>query len=286
MMATELTLDFDQFQELISGCASRDRALAEWAIHWFDGCFGAEVVDGCLVPDPAVWYARDDSGYEMEMEGCEDAEGAAQAYVDGGDWNQEEQTGTSWVTVRGYLKGIDCDGDECCVSEFQDDIAIEQPEPNCLDGENHDWQSPYSIVGGIKENPGVWGHGGGVIIKEVCMLCGCQKVTDTWAQNPSNGQQGLTSVKYTEGEYTEQVNARLVRKAKENLEADEDTLSEKVEGGGYDQDDIDSYSIVWVDEDGDLVGCDDDELLEYGVRLQVEGDEAKKPHGTAISFSE
>jgi hypothetical protein len=57
------------------------------------------------------------------------------------------------------------------------------------------------LVGGIEENPGVWGHGGGVVINEACVRCGCGRTTDTWAQDPSTGRQGLESVAYEEGAY-------------------------------------------------------------------------------------
>ena len=48
----------------------------------------------------------------------------------------------------------------------------------------------------MAENPGVWGHGGGVIIEEHCTRCDATRTTDTWAQDGSTGQQGLTSVSY------------------------------------------------------------------------------------------
>ena len=39
-------------------------------------------------------------------------------------------------------------------------------------------------------------RGGGVVIAEVCVQCGCKRTTDTWAQDRSTGEQGLTSVGY------------------------------------------------------------------------------------------
>ena len=42
------------------------------------------------------------------------------------------------------------------------------------------------------------GHGGGVIIREVCAHCGAYQVTDTWAERSDTGEQGLRSVKYLE----------------------------------------------------------------------------------------
>jgi hypothetical protein len=111
----------------------------------------------------------------------------AQAWAEEGDW--DTPTGTVWVSVR----VLDDDGNALAAD---DSYAIDPPEPDCLDDQDHDWRAPQGYVGGIAENPGCWGHGGGVIYHEVCVLCGCRKTTDTWAQNPDNGVQGLTSIKY------------------------------------------------------------------------------------------
>ena len=39
--------------------------------------------------------------------------------------------------------------------------TAEPSAPDCHDRHEHNWRSPIEIVGGIKENPGVWSHGGG-----------------------------------------------------------------------------------------------------------------------------
>ncbi len=78
-------------------------------------------------------------------------------------------------------------------------IRVDVAEPRCA-GAAHDWQAPYDVVGGIEENPGVWGHGGGVIITAVCAHCGMYRVTDTWAQRRDTGEQGLRSVTYREAD--------------------------------------------------------------------------------------
>lgn len=67
-------------------------------------------------------------------------------------------------------------------------ITWQQLVPDCESGEDHDWQSPHAIVGGICETPGVHGHGGGVIIRECCARCGMYRITDTWAQDPATGE--------------------------------------------------------------------------------------------------
>ncbi len=83
-------------------------------------------------------------------------------------------------------------------------VRVDPAEPDCSAGK-HDWQSPHDIVGGCESNPGVHGHGGGVVITEVCVHCGCSRTTDTWAQRPDTGEQGLTSVAYGAGRYAEEV---------------------------------------------------------------------------------
>lgn len=56
----------------------------------------------------------------------------------------------------------------------------ETKRPPCDYGyQRHRWRAPYSIVGGIKENPGVWGKGAGVSMTEVCEHCGCFRTLDT-----------------------------------------------------------------------------------------------------------
>lgn len=70
------------------------------------------------------------------------------------------------------------------------------PVPDCVSGSGHDWQRPHQVVGGLEANPGVRGHGGGVVITEVCAHCGIFKVTDTWASDPATGEQGVWKVTY------------------------------------------------------------------------------------------
>lgn len=137
-------------------------------------------------------YLCDDGNAEIEIT-ADSAREAAQEYVDGGSWGHDDET----FRVDVYVQEIDEDGDEIgdreCIT-----ITVEPDEPDCVDGEGHDWQSPYSVLGGLKENPGVQGHGGGVILKKVCAHCGRYKITDTWANH--GGQQGFTSVSYEDAD--------------------------------------------------------------------------------------
>lgn len=140
-------------------------------------------------------YLCDDGNAEIEIE-AESAEEAAQEYVDGGDWGNGSET--VWIDV--YVTPVDDDGEAIDDERERITITLDAEEPECEDGEEHDWRSPYSVLGGLEENPGVWGHGGGVIITEVCAHCGRYRVTDTWAQNPGTGEQGLESVEYRDAD--------------------------------------------------------------------------------------
>jgi len=112
----------------------------------------------------------------------------AAEWVQGGEYYDVDSTFwvTCWIT--------------CLATGESDDIsvAIEAAAPDCAD-EGHTWESP-EWLGGCSENPGVWGHGGGVVITEVCAHCGTYRHTDTWAQRRDTGEQGLTSVEYRDAD--------------------------------------------------------------------------------------
>jgi hypothetical protein len=137
-----------------------------------------------------LWIEGNSS--DIEAESLRDARKQAREQAREG-WGAQEST--HWVDWE--LRAKDKDGhdeDVACGT-----VAIDPDEPECGHTEGHDWRSPYSLLGGLQENPGVQGHGGGVIYREVCVRCGCERITDTWAQRPDNGEQGLTSVRYEEG---------------------------------------------------------------------------------------
>ena len=138
-------------------------------------------------------YHCDDGNAKIEIEAASAVE-AAQEYVDGGDWGDgnEGVTETKWVSVYVWAERSDDEGheDRECYT-----IALEPDELKCSASE-HFWQEIS-----------VWGHGGGVIVTEQCSHCGLQMVTDTWAQNPETGIQGLRSVSYDASE--QNTSARL-----------------------------------------------------------------------------
>jgi len=131
-------------------------------------------------------WSCDDGNCDLEIH-ADTAQEAAQEYVDGGDWNAES---TVWV----HVTCTDESGEEEEIT-----IEVNPDEPSCEGGESHDWQSP-SLLGGLDENPGVVGHGGGVIRTEICAHCGTYRVSDSWAQDPDGGEQGLDSVEYRDAD--------------------------------------------------------------------------------------
>jgi hypothetical protein len=71
----------------------------------------------------------------------------------------------------------DEDGDETVA-----EVVVGGPaEPPCVSGKEHEWESPYEVVGGIQENPGVWFHhqAGQLRMEEVCCHCGRYRQTIT-----------------------------------------------------------------------------------------------------------
>lgn len=168
--------------------------------------------------EAAVGSAREalaDSDEEREWQLYEDGVGyatcmassAADALSEAGSnvdrANYGDAKGTMWIDVRVYC--------ELTGEEREGTVQLEEDEPECEDGSEHDWQSPHEIVGGCESNPGVWANGGGVVIHKVCMRCGCGRTTDTWAQRRDTGEQGLRSVSYEPGEYADQIPTRAER---------------------------------------------------------------------------
>lgn len=224
---TDTTYTTESLSEHLSDLHESDPEAAQ---REFDGLAETmEVADDCLVPEPERWYADDGNA---EVECGDDADSAREQYVQDGDWG--EDSATSWVTVYSYRKGVAADGSIEDVDRESDDVAIDPTEPDCHDGEDHDWQTPHEIVGGIEENPGCWGHGGGVYIHHVCLKCGCRMTTDSWAQNPSNGVQGLDSVEYEEDYYED----RLEELAKEAGESIGKRLAETL------TEELDEYELI------------------------------------------
>ena len=144
-----------------------------------------------------TYKVRDDYGCSSKIE-ADSALDACRDWVSGGDWGNVKKT--VWVSCR--ATPILDNGEENEAEAEDHTITVDPDEPDCVEGETHEWVSPVEVVGGLEENPGVFGHGGGVIIVCVCAKCGRYQRTDTWATNPENGEQGLESVEYRSADST------------------------------------------------------------------------------------
>lgn len=133
----------------------------------------------------------------IEADTLEQACERARATYDGDSLQPLEST--VWCKVHVVRADDGDDSDDPLSDTIR--ITVDPTEPPCAEGRRkHRWHAPHSVVGGIEENPGVWGHGGGVTIHEVCKHCGCHRHTDTWAQDPEDGSQGHTSIRYEQAD--------------------------------------------------------------------------------------
>ena len=174
-----------------------------WTVESYD----ADRSSGPIETSTVAAYLCDDGNAEVRVD-AESAEDAAQEYVDDGDWGLDDHT--IWVTV--WVQPVSEHGHPIGDRDSYR-ITLDPSEPSCSHEDGHDWQSPIELVGGIESNPGVRGHGGGVVMTDVCLRCGCERVRDTWAQDPEDGTQGLDSVCYEPGAWTAEV---------EKMQADDD----------------------------------------------------------------
>lgn len=78
------------------------------------------------------------------------------------------------------------------------EVGEDPPEPECTKDE-HDWERPYEIVGGLKENPGVWSAGGTTMtFHSVCAHCGLHKHETQHGAQRNPGQ--LDTIEYRRGD--------------------------------------------------------------------------------------
>lgn len=133
--------------------------------------------------EPRAWSLRDE-GAEWTVTGT-----LAQARADAHGIDYDAGDDTFWSDIAIYDPYTDAHVETVT-------IQVDPDAPACVDAAGHTWRTPVELVGGSKDNPGCWGHGGGSIQHEACVRCGCRRTTDTWAHRPDTGEQGMTSVSY------------------------------------------------------------------------------------------
>ena len=116
----------------------------------------------------------EDSGAAERFDATDDAAAIAHAM----EWVSEGEYESRCLVEGGVRRlDIDDDGEEDWIDV--DMFSVEAgPEPDpgecegSCDGE-HEWSRPHHIVGGCRENPGVWGAGGNDLrLLHVCCFCG------------------------------------------------------------------------------------------------------------------
>lgn len=144
----------------------------------------------------ATWDLYEEGCHYDTIEADDAAEALERAKANVHRANYPDIEGSMWIDVR-----VECEESGETASGT---VRLDEPEPECSESE-HSWASPYEVFGGLKENPGVWGHGGGVIIKELCKHCGCERTTDTRAQRLSAR---YTTVHYKPREHLDYIEGR------------------------------------------------------------------------------
>jgi hypothetical protein len=157
-----------------------------------------------------AYLIRDEAGETFEFEAQDDASARVTAvkWIASGEYSEIEKSlcvsATLYVETTPDLADYSpvC-GDQNWAEVGSVEHTFHPREPKCTSGE-HDYKAPHKIVGGLPENPGVWSSGG-VKTLEVCMHCGCSKLTNTRADDGRGGQ--MESVSYVAGELADEVAA-------------------------------------------------------------------------------
>lgn len=137
-----------------------------------------------------VRYRLMDSGTDVPLAATTEREAIREAREATADVYAQDHdgAGTFWVDVA-----VQRSEDYGETWEDVRDLKVEvsPAEPECRDGEDHAWLEGRC-----------YGNGGGVRSTDRCWRCGLTRIEDTWAQDPTDGVQGLHSVTYVEGPVT------------------------------------------------------------------------------------
>jgi len=85
--------------------------------------------------------------------------------------------------------------------------------------------------------------------REVCAHCGAYRDTDTWAQDPETGEQGLTSITYLPADEQSEEWAEVNRARRAILACDDPTAAAAEKFNDLDAE-VDDVGDVWLDGRG------------------------------------
>ncbi len=140
---------------------------------------GAHILDDGSLVMPRAWVSDDGYGEHRDLDGTPtDMErleqilaSMAHEWAEDGAEPSDEGSSLTWdATARGYIARP---SQVQRVEGYGEHTAHpDAPDPCGTDHDDHVWRAPYSIVRGIRENPGVFGLGSGIETHRVCARCG------------------------------------------------------------------------------------------------------------------
>lgn len=169
-----------------------------------------------------------------------------------------------------------------CSGEYSDEL----PECEISEDGEHDWQSPHSVVGGIKENPGVWSNSGTCwTTKSVCACCGKYK-SETDKGSQCHPDQASCVIEIEDADEASlawimrQNNGYLPDELGEHLSREEDTLADMRSTVGALQNEAQNISHgIWMEIDeldlSELTRCEAEEWL-ADIRERLEEAQAEQ----------
>lgn len=224
--------------------------------------------DGAVVPEGVYWEASDGCDWISEDAPLDSDAPMVLDDIDVDAWGADTSDGpVHWhvevrlavVTAGGYADHLH---GSRIITAAQDELEEERERNGGCGRDGHDWHADISVVGGISENPGVWGHGGGVIMHEHCARCGVRRTIDTWADDGRGGHMERTVYRapdYNSLAYATRLAALAAIKAghyEENVSRSADLLAVNIDIIASD----DAAAIIrgqtiasaFIDSDGDL----------------------------------
>lgn len=140
---------------------------------------------------------------DIYAESLEDAIKQGREWIEAGDWGDDCDGETLHCEVYEIVRDEDGDVNNSATrrGEMHDcsGTAPAAKPPECKDGTVHSWRAPHDLVGGCKENPGVFGSGHGTVsITHVCSRCGIYWKVDYGATD-SDGRK-TTKTTYTDAD--------------------------------------------------------------------------------------
>lgn len=189
----------------------KEEVIGEEAAAIVHGVMGGEANADQVVVERIIrrWEARgDDSTTEtIEVGTVREAKEQVKEIWQAGDYNSK-------CVVEVGLTEIDADGEAIGYHYWVSvECGEDEPAPECVEGEDHEWESPLECVGGIDSNPGVWSLGGTTItFKECCCKCGKYKIETQYGSQRNPGQ--VDEVEYEDADEAslEWIAQRLTRR--------------------------------------------------------------------------